>query len=539
MPEKDLPAISFCTTCMGRRHHIEQTLLHNLALCQQHLPVFELVLVNYNSQDGLNEWVQAHLSEAIAQGQVRYHHTTKPTHFHVSHAKNMAHQLAQYPVVVNLDADNTLSIFYLFALSQLKPGEILHVQPDRHFIPGSFGRIALYKKEFMALGGYDEHLNQGWGAEDHDLINRGCASGLKKRLISSPLVGKVIRHSDTERVENRLDQSMNAFKTAREKSQQNIAAGRLVANLHTPWGMIDHNQGDPEPVEPKPSTALSIDFPTRLPLHREQIEYELDLNGYVVIPNMLSPETVQALNHAIDVHQGDALPFKFPLLGTSPMLMDLMEHPLLMPLLKHWLGDWFRLDHAYGLQVPKATQKPTGAAAKLHAGPYQNQGAFQYHWFQGKSQCGLLGLGYNLQDVHPNDGGFVVVPGSHKQHMGVAPNKVAAMQSAARPSRALWTQPVMQAGDLLIFAEALVHGNIEWRNRDRGRRILYYKYAPGYLCWRQYDQVKPYAARAKTPTQQDLLRPPYVAGYDEDDRILVNENHWRTPTRIPPLDSQS
>lgn len=281
------------------------------------------------------------------------------------------------------------------------------------------------------------------------------------------------------------------------------------------------------------SKTPSLHLPNHLPLPFEQIEYELDLNGYVVIPQMLPQETVQTLNKAIDEHQKNAQPFKFPFLGISPLMMDLMEHPPLMPLLKKWLGEWFRLDHAYGLQVPKATHQPEKTSAALHAGPYQNQGAFQYHWFQGKITCGLLGVGYNLKDVHPDDGGFVVVPGSHKQNMSPLNKHVATMASAARPSRTLWTQPVMQAGDLLIFTEALVHGNVAWRNSEEGRRILYYKYAPGYLCWRPYEHLKPYAAIAKTPIQQDLLRPPYVADYEEDEITLVNANHWRTPTRLP------
>lgn len=224
---------------MGRRHHIEQTFLHNLALCQKHLSQFELVLVNYHSQDGLDTWVKENLGNALSNGQVQYYHTTHPTYFHVAHAKNLAHKLARYPLVVNLDADNYLSIFYLYALQRLQPKEILCVPFDQHFIPGSYGRIALYKEDFISLGGYDEHLNLGWGVEDRDFIDRAHASGLKKRFIPSPLTGSVIQHSNTERLQNRQDQSPTARDTALKRSRSNLAAGRLVANPSQPWGKDD------------------------------------------------------------------------------------------------------------------------------------------------------------------------------------------------------------------------------------------------------------------------------------------------------------
>ena len=43
-------------------------------------------------------------------------------------------------------------------------------------------------------------------------------------------------------------------------------------------------------------------------------------------------------------------------------------------------------------------------------------------------------------------------------------------------------QPAVEAGDVLIFTEALVHGTMPWTT-DHERRCLLYKYSPGHSAW--------------------------------------------------------
>ena len=49
-------------------------------------------------------------------------------------------------------------------------------------------------------------------------------------------------------------------------------------------------------------------------------------------------------------------------------------------------------------------------------------------------------------------------------------------------------QPEVEAGDALIFTEALVHGTMPW-TADHERKALLYKYSPGHSSWSQsyYD----------------------------------------------------
>ena len=113
----DLPhlKISYCTTCMGRLNHLQKTYLKNI---QNNIDYgnIEFVLINYNSNDGLDEWAQKNLSKLIENGTVKYFLTKDPAHFHMAKAKNLAHRLATGQILVNLDADNYLgknNAFYL------------------------------------------------------------------------------------------------------------------------------------------------------------------------------------------------------------------------------------------------------------------------------------------------------------------------------------------------------------------------------------------------------------------------------------------
>ena len=162
--------LSFCITCMGRLHHLRQTLPKNLAWTT-HLPEVEFVLLNYSSPDALEDWAKVELAEAIQRGQVVYYRADGFTHFRMAHAKNIAHRLAAGEIVCNLDADNFLGTgFAEFLLETFGSGERIFARSP--VSKGTHGRIAFRKADWMALGGYDERVSHGWGFEDQDRIQR-------------------------------------------------------------------------------------------------------------------------------------------------------------------------------------------------------------------------------------------------------------------------------------------------------------------------------------------------------------------------------
>jgi len=99
--------ISFCMTCMNRLHHVKQTLETSILANRPYKNV-EFVLLDYNSKDGLGQWVKNKMMKDIESGILNYYQMTnpKPRYFNVPHAKNIAHKLGTGDILCNLDADN-------------------------------------------------------------------------------------------------------------------------------------------------------------------------------------------------------------------------------------------------------------------------------------------------------------------------------------------------------------------------------------------------------------------------------------------------
>ena len=96
----------------------------------------------------------------------------------------------------------------------------------------------------------------------------------------------------------------------------------------------------------------------------EMQQYLFDLQGYLVIENVLSSEEVSTLNQLIDKQSlpapKEAMRFGSAaggapegpgFLGWGQPFCDLLDHPQIMPILRFRLGDCFRLDRLYGIQM--------------------------------------------------------------------------------------------------------------------------------------------------------------------------------------------
>lgn len=194
---------------MGRTHHLKETLPQNLR--ESSGVDAEFVVLNYNSPDDLHDWITTdpEMQKYIKSGRLRYGRTTEPEHFHMSHAKNMAHRMATGDVLCNVDADNSIGVgFSAFLEAQFSKDMNIVMNPShgvsRHFPPeerGFFGRIAISAGNFHLIGGYDEEF-QGWGGEDNDLIRRAKANGVEHLRFENMKYLGVICHTNVERAEN-------------------------------------------------------------------------------------------------------------------------------------------------------------------------------------------------------------------------------------------------------------------------------------------------------------------------------------------------
>lgn len=157
---------------MGRLNHLSQTYIHNIETALSVDCNSKFVLLNYNSQDGMHEWVQENLSNHIQKGALKYLHTSTPQEFSQAHTKNITSKHADADIVCLLDADHFLTKRYV-----QQNLLFFNQEPDSHKISrpeaegGKGGRIAFEKKDFLEIGGFDERM-KGWGHEDSDFYYR-------------------------------------------------------------------------------------------------------------------------------------------------------------------------------------------------------------------------------------------------------------------------------------------------------------------------------------------------------------------------------
>ena len=249
------------------------------------------------------------------------------------------------------------------------------------------------------------------------------------------------------------------------------------------------------------SDASSADEQLQYPIAMTEAErYLFDLNGYIVIHNVLSPDEIAAAHAAIDAHLFDAVPRSDPTLrnavegspmyGSGPPRLDLggifewgsaesevfksiLAHPRLVPLFHGLLGKGYRLDH-----IPFVLMNNKGGEGfQLHggtvdcvSGDYNHNLAYTCH--NGSIRSSLLGCNVMLVDHNPGDGGFCVVPGSHKSNFKLPEGMVDGINHCEYIQ-----QPATKAGDVVLFSEGTVHGAMGWQS-DLQRRCALYRFAP-------------------------------------------------------------
>lgn len=226
-----------CITCMGRLHHLKRTLKRNIVWNHDY-PRLEFVLLDYNSQDGLEDWVRDKMQRHLEGGLLVYYKEREAKHFIPSHAKNVCHRLASGEIVCNLDADNLTGAGFAAHLNDLFGTESGLVTRPGHITPeGLCGRIAIRRTDFDSLGGYNEEFDHGWGPEDNDLVLRARALGFELRAYSQIYNIRPLAHSYAERCRmTRIDRIGESANRIQELSTANLQAGKFVANEGRVWG---------------------------------------------------------------------------------------------------------------------------------------------------------------------------------------------------------------------------------------------------------------------------------------------------------------
>ena len=224
-----VPSISIVTTAMDRLSDIKQTLPRNM----EDNKSADFVLLDYNSRDGLSEWIQSNMREQIESGRLSFYRTTEPKYYSMAHSRNIAFKLAKGDIINNVDADNFTTPGFDEKLKELATGcdrKVIFVKSRQK----KRGRIGIYADEFIKLGGYNEQLIE-YGFDDSDLIYRATRQGFRMVIFGGEYYKGVEdhgRHIDGNyQYEWRYTERLNTL-----VSLLNIAMGKLEANKGKPWG---------------------------------------------------------------------------------------------------------------------------------------------------------------------------------------------------------------------------------------------------------------------------------------------------------------
>lgn len=243
----------------------------------------------------------------------------------------------------------------------------------------------------------------------------------------------------------------------------------------------------------------------------ETLQYLFDLQGYLVVEDVLSKEEVATYNELLDQQDIESTG-KIKNFGRAPEgsgflewgkpFCDLLDHPTIMPILRFRLGDCFRLDRLFGFQIREGTpggdlHADYGAStvtSKARPGEY-------YHIRDNEILNGFVVITWNLSDTGPNHGGLCCIPGSHKSNFKL-PQKI----FDAREKASCVVTPTAPAGSITLFTEALTHATTPWRAKHE-RRCILYKYCVSHMKWSS-KLVQPPTNTELTPRQKILFSEP-------------------------------
>lgn len=260
----------------------------------------------------------------------------------------------------------------------------------------------------------------------------------------------------------------------------------------------------------------------------EKEAFLLDLRGYVIFKHFLPQATIDLINQVIDGSPASTQSPKFAFVTLDPIFLDIIADKRILETCSKWMDPHFRFDHAWGVQQSDGSI-PT--ISNLHAGPYGNQGFFQYHWHGGCPRASCLNFAIATEPQLPGDGGLVLVPGSHKSHLPFGGQEVFCnLLEYSLEDSDIVIQPNLEPGDLLVFAEALMHGSADWRPSGKRRRNLYFKYCLGSMGWLPQDNpdIQFLRAHARTEQERRLFRSAYVSASDG----ILTDIDWRQPTWV-------
>jgi Sulfotransferase domain len=253
--------IAFCTTCRGRLPHLQRTLRQNMADNPRSL----FVVLDYNSQDGLREWLREQFAREMHFGRLAVYSYPAADRFRMAHAKNMAHRcgmLEGADVLVNLDADNFTGRGFTESFEDYierhlsdEPDSFLWAQTVPGMVRrGVSGRIVLPARTFLKTGGYDERFDT-WAPDDKCLSRRLERLGCRPVQIEPQYLG-AIQHTEKMRFREYPHARDCDYSTWEPKSPQSCVVNAGAIGCGVVYRNFDF--AEPIAIEPLPTRIFGV-----------------------------------------------------------------------------------------------------------------------------------------------------------------------------------------------------------------------------------------------------------------------------------------
>lgn len=254
-------------------------------------------------------------------------------------------------------------------------------------------------------------------------------------------------------------------------------------------------------------------------------DFLFDLNGYLILPQVIAPDHLARLNAAFDafpalqpgqwwgnVQRMDAAGAAGTELhniveGGAPF-EELIDHPGWIDRVRRYCGE----DGTYveGLFIDEcfASIRRSGGFFPMHSGGQDGVVRNQFRFVNGRFRCAQVNILMALTDIGPGDGGTRIIPGSHKSNIAhpVFAQSFDERREAEDETIEGSIEVTLKAGDALLFVDAIAHGATR-RTNPGERRVVIYRYGPSWGATRYGFRYSPELLARLSPERRALLQP--------------------------------
>lgn len=255
-------------------------------------------------------------------------------------------------------------------------------------------------------------------------------------------------------------------------------------------------------------------------------DFLFDLRGYLIIPGAIEPALVADLNAAFDAFPTD-LPFKGwwgdvqrldnnghagmelqNIVHAGAAFEALIDHPSWVERMRRYCGEQGTWIEGLFIDESFASVRRSGGYFPMHSGGQDHVIRNRYGYSGGRWQCGQVNILVALTDIGPGDGGTRILPGSHKSEIA---HPIFALPYADRVKQDDEVvegsiEVHLNAGDALLFVDALSHGATK-RTNPGERRAVIYRYGPMWGATRYGYRYAPELLDRLTPERRAILEP--------------------------------